>query len=147
MDRGIITLQRQNRHNDEHIVRSVDCSVLKNVSCVAHFVVSTVVLYLPLQHAQWLFASITPTYGDKTQSPFSGRLHPRQLQWLSSLNWPSPHKTPLCLETIKKQQQKKSGTDLVKEQFGPITSLPSQSKKLWSSWRSTVNFWTKRWKM
>lgn len=68
MDGGIITLQGQNRHiivwNNEHTEQSVIVLLrqivqsFKNVSCIAHVVVSTVVLYLPLQHAHRVCLSI-----------------------------------------------------------------------------------------
>lgn len=38
-------------------------------------------------------------------SPFSGRFHPRQLQWPSFPNWPSLHKTPQYLETTATQRK------------------------------------------
>lgn len=53
-----------------------------------------------LFYLQW--SSVWPC---SMQSPFSGRFHPRQQQWPSFPNWPFPHKTPQCLETIKKTKK------------------------------------------
>lgn len=68
MDGGIITLQEQNRRtivwNNKDTERPVIVLLVqivqsfKNVSCVAHVVVSTVPLCLPLRHAQCPFVSI-----------------------------------------------------------------------------------------
>lgn len=121
MDGGIMTLQGQNRHivgwNREHTALSVLVLLMQIAFLVLHMLLCVCTQWCPIcpcsmhtmcvcQQELWAFASITLIWWDKHgYSPFAGRFHPKLLQWLSSLNWPFPHKTPLCLETTTQEVQ------------------------------------------